>query len=223
MSRPLRSLVRLVVLITTWLTRSDWRRVDRLESATGGRGAVLVVNHISNVDPILVGAFLAKNGVWPRFLAKDSLFGVPLLGRLLRGIGQIPVLRQTAEARDALEHAMATLKRGDSVVIYPEGTITNDPQLWPMRGKTGAARLALQTGAVVIPVGQWGAQQILYGKRTGVPRILPPKRISLLVGDPVDLDDLRTSPVTSQNAHEGTRRIMAAITELVEELRQEKR
>ena len=215
-------LVRLVVRITNSLTRTDWRRIDRLETATaeGSRGAVLVVNHISNVDPVLVGAFLAENGIWPRFLAKDSLFGVPVLGRLLRGIGQIPVLRQTAEARDALDHAMATLERGDSVVIYPEGTITKDPEGWPMRGKTGAARLALRTGAVVIPIGQWGAQQILYGKRRGCPRILPPKRISILVGDPVDLDDLRSSP-TAQNAHVGTERIMAAITGLVEELRQE--
>ncbi|QDP98850.1 1-acyl-sn-glycerol-3-phosphate acyltransferase [Microlunatus elymi] len=224
-ARSLRGLVRVVVGVTTALTRSDWRAADRLRTFAGedGRGVILAVNHISNVDPLLVGSFLVRNGIWPRFLAKASLFGVPVLGPLLRAAGQIPVLRTSATAGDALEHAMTVLERGDSVVIYPEGTITDDPELWPMKGKTGAARLALRSGATVIPIGQWGAQQILYGKRSGCPRILPPKRISMLVGDPVRLDDLRSTPVTTENARIATRRIMSAITELVEELRPEQR
>lgn len=199
------------------LTRRDWRRVEKLPTASA-EGAILAVNHISNVDPLVVGTFVARNGLWPRFLAKESLFGVPVLGAGLRGIGQIPVQRRTTAARDALQHAVAAVQNGGCVVIYPEGTITDDPQLWPMAGRTGAARLALQTGRPLIPIGQWGAQRILFGKTRGWPRILPRKTISMLVGDPVELSDLRDRPL-AEAARLATERLMVAITELVAELR----
>ena len=74
-------------------------------------------------------------------------------------------------------------------MVYPEGTITRDPDLWPMTGKSGAARIALATGCPVIPVGQWGAHQLLapYSKK---PDLFPRKKIIVLAGDPVDLSDL---------------------------------
>jgi 1-acyl-sn-glycerol-3-phosphate acyltransferase len=200
------------------LTRRDWRGQEKLPQ-TGG--LIVVANHISNADPIALGQFLAFSGRWPRFLAKASLFDVPLMGRILRACGQIPVQRQSAKSVDALLAAVEAVDQGRAVVIYPEGTITRDPDLWPMAGKTGAARIALRTGCPVIPIGQWGAQELMYGRRIHFPKLLPRKTLRLLVGDPVDLDDLRGQPVTAETLEAATDRIMDAITALVAELRQE--
>jgi 1-acyl-sn-glycerol-3-phosphate acyltransferase len=105
-------------------------------------------------------------------------------------------------------------------VVYPEGTITRDPDGWPMTGKSGAARIALETGCPVIPVGQWGAQQLLapYAKR---PDLFPRKLVTMKVGKPVDLSDLAAKPRTVAIIQEATDRIMAAITAIVEEVRGE--
>ena len=199
-------------------TRRDWRAQDKVPQ-TGG--VIFVVNHISNADPLALGQFLAYSGRWPRFLAKASLFRVPGMGRVLRACGQIPVQRQSAQSADALLAAVEAVARGRAVVIYPEGTITRDPDLWPMAGKTGAARIALRTGCPVVPIGQWGAQELMYGRRIHFPKLLPRKTLRLLVGDPVDLDDLRGQPVTAETLDAATDRIMDAITALVAELRQE--
>ena len=174
------------------LTRRDWRAQEKVPQ-TGG--VIFVANHISNADPIALGQFLAFSGRWPRFLAKASLFGVPGLGRILRACGQIPVQRQSARSADALLAAVQGVEQGRAVVIYPEGTITHDPDLWPMTGRTGAARIALRTGCPVIPIGQWGAQELMYGRQIHFPKLLPRKTLRMLVGDPVDLDDLRDQPV----------------------------
>lgn len=200
------------------LTHRDWRAQDKVPQ-TGG--VIFVVNHISNADPIALGQFLAFSGRWPRFLAKASLFGVPGLGHILRACGQIPVQRQSARSADALAAAVAAVEQGRAVVVYPEGTITRDPDLWPMAGKTGAARIALRTGCPVIPIGQWGAQELMYGPRIHFPRLLPRKTLRFLVGDPVDLDDLRDQPVTAATLEQATDRILDAITALVAELRQQ--
>ncbi|MFL6025368.1 MAG: lysophospholipid acyltransferase family protein [Friedmanniella sp.] len=199
-------------------TRRDWRNQDKVPS-TGG--VVFVANHISNVDPLVIGQYLAFSGRWPRFLAKASLFRVPVLGAVLRGCGQIPVQRGSAAAKDALSAAVAAVRDGRAVVVYVEGTITLDPGLWPMRGRTGAARIALQTGAPVIPLGQWGAQDIMYGKRIHFPKLLPRKTLRVLAGDPVPLDDLREEPMTGAVLAEATERILASLTALVAELRAE--
>jgi len=199
-------------------TKRDWRRAELLPR-TGG--LVIVANHISNFDPLALGQFVAFSGRWPRFLGKMSVFRVPVVGRILRACGQIPVERESGRSRDALVAARAAIEAGRAVVVYPEGTITFDPDLWPMRGKTGAARLALETRCPVIPVGQWGAQEIMYGRRRHLPKLLPRKTLRLAVGEPVELDDLREEPVTAASLTEATERIMAAITDLVAELRGE--
>jgi 1-acyl-sn-glycerol-3-phosphate acyltransferase len=90
-----------------------------------------------------------------------------------------------------------------------------------MVGRTGAARIALASGAPVVPVAQWGAHHLLY-PYSAKPRLFPPTRIDMLVGDPVDLEDLRARPVTPETIHEATDRIMAAITALLEQVRGEK-
>lgn len=200
------------------LTNRDWRRQDKLPR-TGG--LVIVANHISNLDTLSLGQFVAFAGRWPRFLGKASVFRVPGVGAILRRCGQIPVERDSRQSRDALADAQQAIEAGRAVVVYPEGTISAEPGLWPMRGRTGAARLAFQTGCPVIPIGQWGVQEIMYGKRIYVPRFLPRKTLRVAVGDPVDLADLSAQPVTAATLNEATERIMAAITALVAELRQE--
>jgi 1-acyl-sn-glycerol-3-phosphate acyltransferase len=200
------------------LTKRDWRHQEKVPQ-TGG--VVFVVNHISNVDPLAIGQYLAFSGRWPRFLAKASLFQVPVLRAVLRGCAQIPVQRGSAAAKDALSAAVAAVQDGRAVVVYLEGTITLDPDLWPMRGRTGAARIALQTSAPVVPLGQWGAQDIMYGKKIHVPKLLPRKTLRVVAGDPVPLDDLRDVPLTAAVLTEATDRMLRAVTALVAELRQE--
>jgi 1-acyl-sn-glycerol-3-phosphate acyltransferase len=199
-------------------TKRDWRGQEKVPP-TGG--LIFAVNHISNTDPLAIGQFIAYSGRWPRFLAKTSLFRLPIIGWVLRACGQIPVERASRAAGDALKAAIRAVDEGRAVTIYPEGTITRDPQLWPMAGKTGAARIALETGAPVIPIGQWGAQEIMYGREIRFPKLLPRTTLRVEAGDPVELDDLRDQPVTAAVLTEATDRIMDGITALVADLRGE--
>ena len=129
--------------IVRMVTRRDWRGQENVPR-TGG--LVVVANHISNADPLLLSHFLVYAGRWPRFLAKESLFRLPVIGRVLTACGQIPVRRGSSTAAASLEEAVAAVDAGRCVVIYPEGTITDRPGLWPMRGRTGAA--GIQNDAV---------------------------------------------------------------------------
>jgi 1-acyl-sn-glycerol-3-phosphate acyltransferase len=216
-----RALFRTVAVLNAIMvpfTKRDWRG-QRKVPQTGG--LILAVNHISNADPLAIGQFIAYSGRWPRFLAKTSLFRLPIIGRVLRACGQIPVERASRAAGDALKAAIRAVEEGRAVTIYPEGTITRDPQLWPMAGKTGAARIALETGCPVIPIGQWGAQEIMYGREVHFPKLLPRTTLRVEAGDLVELDDLRNQPVTAPVLTEATDRIMDAITALVADIRGE--
>lgn len=199
------------------LTKRRW--IDGEKVPPQG-GCVIVGNHISYVDPLTFAHFLYDHGRLPRYLAKAAVFEVPVVGAIIRKAGQIPVYRLTADACLAFRAAVEAVDDGECVVVYPEATITRDPGLWPMRGKTGAARIALSTGAPVVPVAQWGANHILapYAKR---PRLLPRTTIAMKAGEPVDLDDLRGTPVTPAVLEEATERIMRALTILLADLRGE--
>jgi 1-acyl-sn-glycerol-3-phosphate acyltransferase len=215
------TLVRVVWLLNQvfqHLAKREWQGQENIPK-TGG--VVFVVNHISNIDPIVFGQYLAYAGRYPRYLGKASLFRVPVVGRIITACGQIPVERGTVNASVALSRAVAAVRAGQSVTVYPEGTITLDPDLWPMAGKTGAARIALETGAPVVPIGQWGAQHILGAKKMHFPKVMPRQTLQLKAGKPVDLDDLRAQPITPPVLREATERIMAAVTRLVAELRGE--
>lgn len=199
------------------LTRRDWRGTEKVPS-TGG--CVLVVNHVSHLDPLTYAHFVYDTGRLPRYLAKAEVMDVPVLGAILKSAGQIPVYRQSRTASEAFRAASAAVEKGECVVVYPEGTITRDPGLWPMVGKTGAARIALSTGSPVIPTAQWGPQEMLapYAKK---PSLFPRKTMHVRVGDPVDLDDLRGQEPTPKVLREATSRIMAAVTGLLEDVREE--
>lgn len=195
----------------TWI---DGERIP----ATGG--CVVALNHISHLDPLLVAHFLYDHGRLPRYLAKSGLFTNKALGGFLTSAGQIPVERLSRNAVGAYDAAVQAVNDGECVVVYPEGTITRDPELWPMRGKTGAARIALETSAPVIPIGHWGAQSILppYAHK---PDLWPRKHVTMKAGDPVPLDDLRADERSQRNIHAATDRIMEAITTLVADVRGE--
>ena len=207
-------IVKPTLLAATTRTWIDGEKIP----ATGG--CIVVLNHISHVDPLLAAHFVYDHGRLPRYLAKSGLFKNAQLARFLRAAGQIPVERLSRNAAGAFDAAVQAVRDGECVVIYPEGTLTRDPGLWPMVGKSGAARIALATGCPVIPIGQWGAHELLP-PYTVTPRLVPRKHIVMKAGDPVELDDLITKPHTAAVITEATARIMAAIVDIVAELRGE--
>ncbi len=180
---------------------------------------VLVSNHVTNVDALAVAYFvyvILKRA--PHFLAKGSLFKIPFIGTCLRAAGQIPVYRGGQRNDEQLRAAHAFLDAGHTITIFPEGTLTREPDLWPMRGKTGAVRLALETNVPVYPIAHWGSQQILpqYGSKFR-PGFWKP--VDIVVGDEIDLSRFRGKKLTSVEVHEATEVVMSEITRLVERLR----
>ncbi|MGL5865133.1 MAG: lysophospholipid acyltransferase family protein [Dermatophilaceae bacterium] len=207
-----------IAVVRPWLkvlTRRTWSGAEHLPTHGGW---VVCTNHYSYLDVFVVGHFLVDQGVSPRFLGKAEVFRMPVIGAIVRAADQIPVHRGSRHAADAYRAAVAAVRAGTCVAIYPEGTLTRDPDLWPMRGKTGAARVALETGCPVIPVANWGAADILapYSRRL---RLLPRRAVQVRVGEPVDLDDLSDRPSTPEVLAEATARIIAAITAELEVLR----
>ncbi len=199
------------------LTKRDWRGVENIPSEAG---CLFVVNHLSEVDPLVVAHFTYDNGRLPRFLAKVEVFKWPVVGRLIAACGQIPVYRRSIDAAAAFSAAVDAVNRGECVIVYAEGTLTRDPDLWPMVGKTGAARIALATGCPVIPVAQWGSNHILapYAKR---PHVFPRKIVHVSAGPAVDLSQYVGQPLTPKVLRAAMDKIMADVVGLLEEIRGE--
>jgi 1-acyl-sn-glycerol-3-phosphate acyltransferase len=181
---------------------------------------VLSPNHYSEIDPIVMAVAVWKAGRVPRFMAKASLFRLPIVGRILRAAGQIPVERSGRQSGGAPMEAARMLVRDElGVIIYPEGSLTRDPDLWPMRGKTGAVRMALEAGVPLIPAAHWGTQHLMprYGK--GI-RPFPRKHVQILFGPPVDLSEF-AGKTDQRSMTAATDKVMAAIAGLLGELRGE--
>ncbi|HVS68525.1 MAG TPA: lysophospholipid acyltransferase family protein [Mycobacteriales bacterium] len=210
---------RLVVVVAkpflALTTSRVWSGQDRIPK-TGG--VIVASNHLSYVDPLTLGLFVLEADRVPFFLAKASLFEVPLFKKIFIGANQIPVYRGTADAANALTAAVDAVNEGKSVLIYPEGSATRDPDCWPMKARTGIARLALETGAPVIPVAQWGPQR-LWRYKAKLPRPFPRKQVQILAGEPVDLSKYEGMPIDTALLREVTDVVMARITELLIELR----
>ena len=115
------------------ITKRDWRGIENIP-AKGG--AIVAVNHISYADPLVFAHFLFDNGRPPRFLAKSGLFKVPIVKTIILGAGQIPVYRESDGAHHAYQAAVDAVQRGELLGVYPEATLTRDPDIWPMTGKT---------------------------------------------------------------------------------------
>ena len=200
------------------IAKRDWRGVENLPKSGA---AIAVCNHISYVDPLLFTHFLYDNGRAVRYLGKASLFKMPIIGRVLLGAGQIPVERESSVASHSLQHAIAFLKSGHLLGVYPEGTLTRDENYWPMRGKTGIARLAILTQVPVIPCAQWGAQEILpaYSKKL---KLFPRTKVVVVAGKPLDFSKWYGRAEDPVALEEATAYVMSAITRLLEQLRGEK-
>jgi 1-acyl-sn-glycerol-3-phosphate acyltransferase len=200
----------------SYLFRLRYRDAELLPVA----GPVIVAaNHVSHADPLLLAKFILDRGRVPRFLAKDSLFRGRLLGRALLGMGHIPVERNSIDAQLALEPAIRSLRDGRVIVMYPEGTVTRDPDGWPMIGRLGTARLALARPDVpVIPIAQWGVQDSinLYKKRV---RLIPRPRHTIAAGPPVDLSAFRGEEPSATTLFRMTELIMTDVRNLVADVR----
>ncbi|HZD01912.1 MAG TPA: lysophospholipid acyltransferase family protein [Actinomycetes bacterium] len=181
------------------------------------RGPVIVAaNHLSYFDPLCLGTFVDSAGRQARFLAKSELFQRRLLGWVLRSAGQIPVYRDSRDASKALVDAVAAMREGAAVVIYPEGTTTHNPDFSPMRPKSGVARLAALTGAPVVPVGIWGAQLLFTRGKIGPFR--RGARVVLRAGPPLHLGLTPDASLEELNAARD--RVMETIVKLVDEAKE---
>ncbi|MGA1468815.1 MAG: lysophospholipid acyltransferase family protein [Aquiluna sp.] len=183
-------------------------------------GYVLVGNHLSYLDPLAFAysVYIHMKRV-PHYLAKEALFRVPVLKQVLPKVGQIPVYRTGNSNEDALRAAKDFLRAGQVVVVFPEGTLTRDPDLWPMRGKHGAVRMAAELGLPIVPAAHWGVHKVMgnYDKKF---RPNPFHTVRVKIGKPMDFSKLGASPSASQ-LNEATEKVMNAIAELVGEMRSE--
>ncbi len=207
----------LVRPILNLVGRREWRGVENIPKIGA---AIAVCNHISYVDPLVFTHFLYDNGRAPRYLGKASLFKLPIIGRVLSGAGQIPVERETSGASNSLVHAIAFLKSGHLLGVYPEGTLTRDENYWPMKAKTGIARLAILTQVPVIPCAQWGAQKLLpaYSKKL---KLFPRAKFQVVAGPPLEFSKWEGRAEDPVALEEATAHVMSAVTRLLEQLRGE--
>jgi 1-acyl-sn-glycerol-3-phosphate acyltransferase len=198
------------------MMNKKWEGLEKLPAG----GFIAAPNHCTEIDPLVIGHMLYNQKRMPHFLAKGGLFKVPVLGAVLRATKQIPVERSTAGANRSLNVAKEVVDEGGAIVIYPEGTLTRDPELWPMKGHTGAARMALESGIPVVPMAHWGAHQVFprYAKRF---HLFPRRTSRVIVGDPVDLSAFEGRPLDKATLTAATGVIMDAITGLLATLRSE--
>lgn len=199
------------------IMRRDWHGHEHVPR----QGPVIIApNHLSYADWAAMALFTHEAGRYPAFLIKAPVFKVKGIGSMLYRLGQLPVNRGSADAALVLKDAERSLAAGECLIVYPEGTASRDPQLWPMVARTGAARLALTTGAPVIPVAHWGAQVILpYGSKR--PHLMPRRAVRLQAGPPVDLSAFAGRPLDRATLREATAAIMTDITSLLAGLRGE--
>lgn len=177
--------------------------------------AIIAGNHIAYFDPLAHGFMVERRGRLPRFLAKGELWKNPFLRWVMDGLKQIRVDRGTGES-GPVERAVAALDGGAVVVFYPEATVTTNPDLTPMQAKTGVARVAIRSGAPVIPVAVWGSHWVKPKKRKAVHTWR--RLIMLKAGDPMTFSHLRGREDDPEVLREATDQIMGELDRLVREL-----
>lgn len=206
----------IVVAILRPLLASFFRwRMFGLRSIPASGPVIVAANHISYFDPLCHGYFIVRARRRPRFFAKSELWKSPFLRFILKGANQIPVQRGSGEA-GPVEKAIENLRRGELVVIYPEATITTNPDLTPMKGKTGVARVAIASGAPVVPIAVWGSQWVKPKRRKAVQKWR--RLIVLKAGEPLRFGDLEGREEDAGTLREVTDRIVGELDRLVREL-----
>ena len=197
------------------IMKRDWHGHEHIPRSGG---VIVAANHLSYADWAAMSLFIHQAGRYPAFLIKSTAFNVKVIGPFLHAAGQFPVNRGATDAALVLNEAERGLAHGECLIIYPEGTATRDPDLWPMVAKTGVARLALTTGVPVIPVAQWGTQDILpYGTKSL--HVLPRHTVQMRAGPPVDLSGYEGEPLNRDVLRAATSTIMTDITGLLASLR----
>ncbi len=215
--------VRLCQVIMYPMTRVLGRRhFQGLEHAAIPGPVLVVSNHISHLDPVYDAVYLRKTGRIPHILAKASLWKLPVVGAALRGTGQIPVERGGGQGQVGLDLAVQALEDGRLVLIYPEGTVTRDPELWPMRPRPGVAAIALSGDFPVVPMAQWGTHRVYRSYvDKGRFRPWPRKDITVVTGPPLDLSAYRSRPVDARAIRDVSYLIMESVRDLLATLRPE--
>lgn len=190
---------------------------------------IVIANHSSYADGILLALACRRLGRSLRLLATSGVFSAPLLGTVARKLGFIRVKRGAADASASLDEAAEALAHGEAVGIFPEGRLTRDPMMWPERAKTGAVRLALRTGAPIVPVAMVGSHRVLrrrHAARALLVNVVRRPRVDAEVGDPINVRMLMNiGPHTEPTIDEvrlAADAVMARLVALVAEVRGEK-
>ncbi|WP_353057677.1 lysophospholipid acyltransferase family protein [Paenibacillus pasadenensis] len=154
---------------------------------------ILCANHISNFDPPTVGIKLSRK---VHYMAKAELFEVPVLGKLINGLGAFPVKRGGV-SKESIRTAISLLKDGNVMGIFPEGSRNSGVDA----AKKGAAMIALRSGATVIPVAIDGTYKLF-------------RKTRVIYGPPVDLTEFIDSSSGGDTLEQVTNKIMRSITQL---------
>ncbi|NBW73937.1 MAG: 1-acyl-sn-glycerol-3-phosphate acyltransferase [Microbacteriaceae bacterium] len=212
----------LAFILRPWVRLLYKVEVTGMENLPRTGGYVLAANHVTTVDALAVAYMMYfRLHRAPHFLAKEGLFKTPIVGPVLLAVGQIPVFRGQRTNTDPMEAAYKVLRAGHVIGIFPEGTLTRDPDLWPMRGRTGAIRLAIETGVPIVPVGQWGTEEVMETYSSKL-RPKPWHKVRMIIGEPIEVAKFVGKKSSTEDLVGVTDQVMAEITKLVEKLRGEK-
>lgn len=214
MAEPWFQAAKAVALPPAWLW-FRWR-FEHLERIPAHGPALIACNHASYLDPIANAYAVVRAGRRPRFLAKDDLFDIPVVGRALAGAGQIPVSRGSSD-RTPLLRAERALAGGEVVVVYPEGTVTTRANGLPMAGKTGTVRLSLATGVPITPMVSWGSAPVW--QRSGPGSLKPGRPVWVSVGPTIDLGARRAEREDFAAVRGMTADLMDVLTTMAKDLR----
>ena len=195
----------------------NWR-FEGLEQIPREGPALIAANHISYFDPLAHGYFLVKAKRRPRYLAKIELFKNKITGPVVRGAKQIPVRRGTGE-HGPVEFGLKALRAGELVVVYPESTVTTNPDFSPMQGKTGIGRLTIASGVPVIPLAVWGSAPVWQKGGRKNRNLKFGRPIWVKAGPPLDFSDFEGQAEDPEAVRQVTDAVMAQLSVLVEDLR----
>jgi 1-acyl-sn-glycerol-3-phosphate acyltransferase len=214
MAEPWFQAAKAVALPPAWLW-FRWR-FEHLELIPARGPALVACNHASYLDPIANAYAVVKAGRRPRFLAKDDLFRIPIVGRALHGCGQIPVSRGSGDGTPLLR-AERALAEGEVVLVYPEGTVTTREDGLPMAGKTGTVRLSLASGVPITPMVSWGSAPVW--QKSGPGSLKPGRPVWVAVGEPIDLSPRRDELEDFEAVRGMTSGLMEVLTAMTIDLR----
>ena len=199
-------------LVALWF---NWR-FEGMEHIPPEGPLLVAGNHVSYFDPLAHGYMLVRAGRRPRFMAKKELYANSFMRSLLEGAGQIPVERGTG-SHAPVEAAVNALGEGECVLVYPEGTVTTNPDNTPMRAKTGIARLTLTTAVPVLPIAVWGSQHVW--QREGARSLAFGRPVWVKAGAPLDFSEYEDERDNPQTLRKVTDAIMDELTGLVNDMR----